>query len=235
MKNRTAKFSAILAAGGSGTRFGGEINKVYLPLNGQTVIGVCMDKLLSSPLVAELICVYRKEDEELLLPVLEEKKAKSSKRILAVPGGETRRASVYEGLKQAQEDYVLVHDAARPFFTVKWIDDLAEALKSVSGASVALPSPDTVKITNEQGLVLETTDRSRTWLVQTPQAFRRSVLLKAHQRVPSSVPVTDDCGMLEYCGFDVRLVPGSSANQKLTAPEDRALLCGNGQKTETNQ
>ena len=130
---------------------------------------------------------------------------------------------------------VLVHDAARPFFAVKWIDDLAEALKSVSGASVALPSPDTVKITNEQGLVLETTDRSRTWLVQTPQAFRRSVLLKAHQRVPSSVPVTDDCGMLEYCGFDVRLVPGSAANQKLTAPEDRALLCGNGQKTETDQ
>ena len=88
------KFSAVLAAGGSGTRFGGEINKVYLLLDGQTVIGVSLDKLLGHPLIAEVIVVYRKEDESLLMPILAEKGENSGIPLLAVPGGASRRGSV---------------------------------------------------------------------------------------------------------------------------------------------
>ena len=218
------KFSAILAAGGSGSRFGGEINKVYLPFEGQPVIGHSLDKLLRHPLIAEVICVYRKEDEERILPILAEKGRDSEIPLLAVPGGATRRASVCQGLKLAREDLVLVHDAARPFWKPEWIGSLAAALQAVPGASVAVLSPDTVKLTDDRGLVLSTTDRNRTWLVQTPQAFRRDALLRAHETLPPDAAVTDDCGMLELLGFPVQLIPGSPDNRKITVPEDARFL-----------
>ena len=220
----TRRFSAILAAGGSGSRFGGGMNKVYVELNGQPVIGYSLDKLLAHPLIAEVIVVYRAEDEEVLMPILAEKGKNSSIPLLAVPGGDTRRASVCQGLKLAREELVLVHDAARPFWKPEWVDKLSEVLREVSGASVALPSPDTVKLTDENGLVLSTTDRSRTWLVQTPQAFHRDALMKAHETLPADAVITDDCGMLERLGLPVRLIPGSPENRKLTVPEDLHLL-----------
>ena len=214
------KFSAILAAGGSGTRFGGAVNKVYLPLCGQTVIGVSLDKLLQHPLIAEVIVVYRKEDEAVLLPILAEKGAGSEIPLLAVPGGETRRDSVKKGLDLASSARVLVHDAARPFWDEAWIDDLSAVLDEAPGASVAVLSPDTVKLADERGRVISTTERSRTWLVQTPQAFDRDILLRAHLVLPDSEPVTDDCSMLEKLGYPVQLVPGSPKNRKITVPED---------------
>ena len=220
------KFSAILAAGGSGSRFGGDINKIYLPYEGQPVIGLSLDRLLHHPLIAEVICVYRKEDEELILPILAEKGRDSEVPLLSVPGGASRRASVFQGLKLAREDFVLVHDAARPFWKAEWIDALAETLQEVPGASVAVLSPDTVKLTNEKGRVTATTDRSRTWLVQTPQAFHRDALMKAHETLPENAPATDDCGMLEQLGYPVQLVPGSPENRKITVPEDAAWLAG---------
>ena len=214
------KFSAILAAGGSGTRFGGAVNKVYLPLCGQTVIGVSLDKLLHHPLVAEVIVVYRKEDEAVLMPILAEKGAGSGIPLLAVPGGDTRRDSVKKGLDLASSERVLVHDAARPFWDEAWIDELSAVLDEVPGASVAVLSPDTVKLADERGRVISTTERSRTWLVQTPQAFDRDILLRAHLILPDSEPVTDDCSILEKLGYPVQLIPGSPKNRKITVPED---------------
>ena len=214
------KFSAILAAGGSGTRFGGAVNKVYLPLCGQTVIGVSLDKLLHHPLVAEVIVVYRKEDEAVLMPILAEKGAGSGIPLLAVPGGDTRRDSVKKGLDLASSERVLVHDAARPFWDEAWIDELSAVLDEVPGASVAVLSPDTVKLADERGRVISTTERSQTWLVQTPQAFDRDILLRAHLILPDSEPVTDDCSMLEKLGYPVQLIPGSPKNRKITVPED---------------
>ena len=214
------RFSAILAAGGSGTRFGGSINKVYLPLDGQTVIGVSLDKFLHHPLIAEVIVVYRQEDEEILMPILAEKGADSGIPLLAVPGGASRRDSVRKGLDLASSEWVLVHDAARPFWDPACIADLAAALEEVPGATAAISSPDTVKIADERGRVVLTTERSRTFLVQTPQAFERDILLRAHLLLPDDAPATDDCSMLEQLGYPVKLVPGSSKNRKITVPED---------------
>lgn len=213
-------FSAILAAGGSGTRFGGSINKVYLPLDGQTVIGVSLDKFLHHPLIAEVIVVYRQEDEEILMPILAEKGADSGIPLLAVPGGASRRDSVRKGLDLASSEWVLVHDAARPFWDPACIADLAAALEEVPGATAAISSPDTVKIADERGRVVLTTERSRTFLVQTPQAFERDILLRAHLLLPDDAPATDDCSMLEQLGYPVQLVPGSPKNRKITVPED---------------
>jgi len=214
------KFSAVLAAGGSGTRFGGTVNKVYLPLDGQTVIGVSLDKLLHHPLIAEVIVVYRKEDEAVLMPILAEKGAGSDIPLLAVPGGASRRESVRKGLDLAGSAWVLVHDAARPFWDPAWIESLAAALEEVPGAAAAIPSPDTVKIADERGRVVMTTERSRTFLVQTPQAFERDILLRAHLILPDDAPATDDCSMLEQLGYPVQLVLGSPKNRKITVPED---------------
>ncbi len=218
------KFSAILAAGGSGTRFGGEVNKVYLPYRGQPVISYSLDKFLQHPLIKEIICVYRKEDEALILPLLADKGRDSEVPLLAVPGGASRRASVYQGLKLSSSAYVIVHDAARPFWKPEWIDALAEVMREVPGATVAIPSPDTVKLADENGRVTATTDRTHTFLVQTPQAFHRDMLLKAHETLPPEAPATDDCGMLEQIGCPVQLIPGSPRNRKLTVPEDAVWL-----------
>ncbi len=214
------KFSAILAAGGSGTRFGGNINKVYLSLDGQTVIGVSLDKFLHHPLIAEVIVVYRQEDEAILMPIIAEKGTGCEVPLLAVPGGASRRDSVRKGLDLASSEWVLVHDAARPFWDPAWIGALAEALEEVPGATVAIPSPDTVKIADERGRVVLTTERSRTFLVQTPQAFERDILLRVHLLLPDDAPATDDCSMLEQLGYPVQLVPGSPKNRKITVPED---------------
>ena len=215
------KFSAILAAGGSGTRFGGEINKVYLPLGGQTVIEASLDKLLNHPLIAEVIVVYRKEDEAVLMPILAEKGTGSAVPLLAVPGGETRRDSVRRGLALVSSGRVLVHDAARPFWDPAWIDALAEALDEVPGASAAVPSPDTVKITDERGRVVMTTERSRTWLVQTPQVFKTELYRAcAYVALKDRITVTDDASVAEHAGFKVTPVDCGRENIKITSPLD---------------
>ena len=100
------------------------------------------------------------------------------------------------------------------------------ALEEADGATIATPSRDTVKLADEEGYAEATTDRSRTWLIQTPQAFYREELLALHRALgdgPERGRITDDCMLLERAGRRVKLVPGSCRNLKITTPEDRKL------------
>lgn len=216
--------SAIVVAGGSGTRFGGEQNKVYRLLQGKPVVQYSLELLLAHPAVREVIFVYRKEDEEDALSLAGSLSAAADIPLLPVPGGASRQESVYRGLQRAQGKYVLIQDAARPRIRADFVDACLEALKLVPGAAVAVKAKDTVKLTDENGLVTETTDRSRTWLVQTPQCFHRETLLAAHEKYAGRPDITDDCMLLELEGLPVRLVPGDYANIKLTEPEDLRRL-----------
>lgn len=218
--------SAIVVAGGSGSRYGGTLNKVYLPIKGKAAISYSLEALLKHPRTAEIILVYRKEDETEAAKVLTACEKDPAVRLLSVPGGATRAESVRRGLALCTQDVVIVQDAARPALKQAYIDGCLKAMEEYPGAAVAVPSRDTVKLTDENGVVISTTERARTWLVQTPQCFRREALAEGHRRFGSDPDVTDDCMLLEKMGLRVKLVPGDEGNVKITRPgdEDRVEL-----------
>lgn len=140
-----------------------------------------------------------------------------------VPGGETRQDSVFNGLKilPADTDFVVVHDGVRPFVTDEMIFTCLEAAADWGAAVVAVPVKDTIKITDRDGFVVDTPDRSQLWATQTPQVFRRDLLLEAHRHAQrKQIQLTDDAALVEQLGLKVRCVMGSYGNLKITTPED---------------
>jgi 2-C-methyl-D-erythritol 4-phosphate cytidylyltransferase len=140
-----------------------------------------------------------------------------------IPGGETRQDSVFNGLQAVpgDADYVVVHDGVRPFVTDEVILACLEGAARWGAAVAAVPVKDTIKITDEDGFVMETPDRRKLWTVQTPQAFRKNLLWEAHQHArQAQIQATDDAALVEQLGFKVKLVMGSYRNLKITTPED---------------
>jgi 2-C-methyl-D-erythritol 4-phosphate cytidylyltransferase len=143
---------------------------------------------------------------------------------MVVAGGATRQESVARGLAAvpAEFEIVLVHDAARALTPPELIDAVAAAVRDGHGAVIpALPVVDTVKRVGESGEVVTTVDRSELRAVQTPQGFRREVLVKAHAQAGGEH--TDDAGMVERLGLPVHCVPGSDLAMKITRPIDLVI------------
>ena len=137
-----------------------------------------------------------------------------------VPGGAERQQSVFNGLKHVEADIVLVHDGARPFIQEELIHQLTEAASLHAGAIVAVPVKDTIKKVQDRSVV-ETVERSSLWAVQTPQAFRVSILYKAHQEAENDQFLgTDDASLLERMGEQVVIIEGDYDNIKITTQED---------------
>jgi len=207
--------AAILVAAGSGSRFGAETPKQFLPLSGKPVIRHAAEALA--------------REVDLLQPVGEAAPIEAALRGLAflpvVPGGATRQASVLNGLEALAPhapDIVLVHDAARPLVPAGTIPALLAALERAPGAIPAVPVADTLK-RGSDGRITETVPRAGLFRAQTPQAFHFAALLAAH-RAPQADAATDDASLLETAGQTVLLVPGAEDNIKLTYPEDLRRL-----------
>ena len=207
--------AAILVAAGSGSRFGAEVPKQYLPLAGKPVLRHAAERLAGSV--------------DLLQPVGDAAAIKAAlaglPHLPVVAGGEARQDSVRYGLdalEAAAPDVVLVHDAARPWFPRGTIAALLAALEHADGAIPAVPVADTLKrVAN--GLIKATVPREGLFRAQTPQAFRYGALLAAHRSVGGGV-ATDDAALLEAMGKPVTIVPGSEDNIKLTYAEDLPRL-----------
>ncbi|BDG06180.1 2-C-methyl-D-erythritol 4-phosphate cytidylyltransferase [Anaeromyxobacter oryzae] len=217
---------AIVAAGGSGQRAG--VAKQWLVLGGETVLRRAARALAASEAVDALVAV---------VPAGEEGRAERELAGLGKPGrvvagGAARADSVRNGLAAAEEaGVVLVHDAARPFASPALAGRVAEAAARDGAALAAVPVTDTVKRAAgaEPPRVAETLDRRTLWLAQTPQGFRRALLLAAYEAAGAGASaVTDECALVERMGAPVTLVPGEAGNFKITAPEDveraRAIL-----------
>lgn len=150
------------------------------------------------------------------------RQAKLAKVCAVVAGGARRQDSVRAGLDALGPcDWVAVHDGARPLVTPELIERGLAAARETGAACCALPTPDTVKEASD-GLVSQTLDRSRLWLAQTPQVFRRELLLRAHEHAQGEA--TDDAALVEALGVRVRLYPGSPRNLKVTTQDDLALV-----------
>ena len=220
--------SVIVVAAGSGQRFGYERNKLFYPLCGEPVLAHTLRHVLAAPSVQELIVVHSRQDrhdvEELTASLGGDIPVKF------VLGGATRTDSVYAGLQALRDDadIVIVQDGARPYAGPEWYEQGIAAMKTADAAIYAVPLKDTVKIREDEaaaGTVLHTLDRSRLVAVQTPQLFRRSILVRAHERARDcGINGTDDASLVEALGTPVVLLEGSERNRKVTTREDIPIL-----------
>lgn len=138
-------------------------------------------------------------------------------------GGAARQDSVAAGLMRvdAAAEFVIVHDAARPFVSLACIQACLEAAAASGAAIAAMPARDTIKLVGANGAVEQTLDRTAIWLAQTPQVFRTTLLRQAYELTSRDADVaTDDAALVERLGATVRVVPGEWANQKITTPQD---------------
>ncbi|HEY4551728.1 MAG TPA: 2-C-methyl-D-erythritol 4-phosphate cytidylyltransferase [Bacillaceae bacterium] len=213
------EYQVIIPAAGSGKRMGAGRNKLFLELNGRPVILHTLDVFAADPLCRKIILVIQPGDEDYFSYILAGERC--MEKIIMVHGGEERQYSVHNGLLAAdREGLVLVHDGARPFIRSEAVRRLAEAAGQYGAAIAAVPVKDTIKkATNLE--VVETVERSSLWQVQTPQAFRFSVLMEAHEQARRDRFLgTDEASLVERNGYPVRIVESDYDNIKLTTPED---------------
>jgi 2-C-methyl-D-erythritol 4-phosphate cytidylyltransferase len=223
-------FYALIPAAGTGSRLGAAAPKQYLPLAGRPMLWHAV-RAVCVPPVETVFVVLARDDREF---AAQDWSAFAGRLEPLYCGGESRRDSVYNGLVAAMadletDDWVLVHDAARPCLPRKDLDSLVrETRDDAVGGILALPVADTVKKTakDEAGVfrVSATEDRSLLWLAQTPQMFRAGLLMQALQKAKGTV--TDEAAAVEQMGLRPRLVAGSRENLKVTWPEDVAIAEG---------
>ncbi|MCK5897439.1 MAG: 2-C-methyl-D-erythritol 4-phosphate cytidylyltransferase [Methylococcales bacterium] len=217
------KYYAIVPAAGVGKRMQANKPKQYLLLLGKTVIEQTLQALLKTEVFSTIVVAVSKED-----PYWENLAIAQNPMVIRANGGKERADSVLSALHaikdQAHEDdWVLVHDAARPCVSVDEIQRLISALKDQrNGGILALPSHDTLKQV-KNNTIEKSIDRSTIWKALTPQMFRYGVLKNALKQTEGDPRITDEASAIELCGKQVKIVEGASENIKITRPEDLAL------------
>ncbi|MBI2799067.1 MAG: 2-C-methyl-D-erythritol 4-phosphate cytidylyltransferase [Gammaproteobacteria bacterium] len=224
MRNPSAlsRVWAVIPAAGKGSRMGGDTPKQYLPLLGRTVIEHTVERLANHPRVAGVVLVLAADDAwwRTIAPNLP---------VQTTLGGVERCHSVLNGLYALTaahaNDWILVHDAARPCLRATDIDRLLDELQdSPCGGLLALPVRDTLKRCTDNGAIEATVDRARLWHALTPQMFRLGALQAALEHaLTMGLLVTDEAQAIEFAGGIPRVVEGSGDNLKITRPEDLKL------------
>ncbi len=219
----SSRHAAIVLAAGSGTRMHSDIPKQYLDLRGKPVLYYSL-KALEESFVDDIVLVTGVGWQEYCQNEIVKKYGLKKVRSI-VPGGAQRYDSVYRGLRETEgADYIYIHDGARPFLTVQILENARETAAAFGSAIAGMPVKDTIKIADENQYVKETPLRSSVWQVQTPQAFRRELVVSAYQKLfetGSFQGITDDAMVVEQMlEMPVKLFEASYENIKITTPED---------------
>ena len=221
-----ARFWAIVPAAGAGTRMGSDIPKQYLTLGDRTVVEHTLDTLLSCERLAGVILVLSPADQR--WTGIQQRYTQQA--LETVNGGAERCDSVLNGLKHlaaraGDDDWVLVHDAARPCVRPEDIEHLMNTLQgSGEGGLLGVPVADTMKRVDDELNISDTVDREGLWHAYTPQMFRVGALRAAlQQAVDNGHPVTDEANAMELAGYRPRMVQGARDNIKITLPSDLPL------------
>lgn len=215
------KTAAIIVAGGSGLRAGGELPKQYQTIGDRPVIAHTLAAFIAHPEIDLVQPVIGKDHEDLFAAARGDLDC-----LPATEGGATRQASVKAGLTALSPHdptHVLIHDAARPFVSAEMITASLHALESSDGAIPVLPVVDTIKRAQDD-YVVETLDRNQLRAAQTPQAFRYGEICKAHEAAAHETAheFTDDASIGEWAGLTITMVDGDARNRKLTTQNDIA-------------
>ena len=217
------KNTAIVLAAGQGKRMHTKLQKQFLEIKGYPVLYYSLRCFQDSPLIEDIILVTGEESVLYCQKEIVDKYG-FTKVTKVIPGGKERYDSVYQGLLACENsDYVLIHDGARPFITEEILERGLTGAEETGACAVGMPSKDTVKIADESGYIAETPDRSKVWMIQTPQIFQYALIRNAHEsiRTREMSNVTDDAMVVEQeTGIKVRLAEGSYQNIKITTPED---------------
>ena len=221
---------AIIPAAGLGTRMGkaspessGTSRKQFMLLEGSPILIHTIRKFVSAGPVSQILVAVRQED----MAAFSEQLAAESydKPVRLVEGGRNRQESVGNCLAQAPQDadLVAVHDAVRPFVTVRQIEECSEKAAETGAAILGIPPVDTIKQV-DRTVIQSTLLRERIVLAQTPQVFRRSLLQRAFERAQNEGFMgTDEASLVEHLGEPVSVILGSDRNIKITRPSDMAL------------
>ena len=225
MNDSAVRYWAVVPAAGLGRRMATDIPKQYLLIAEQPVLQHSLQGMLAWGFLEKIVVALHAGDQRWAsLPVA------ANPALLTVTGGEQRCNSVLAGLEAllelaAADDWVLVHDAARPCVLREDVESLRNTLADDPvGGLLACPVAATVKRADAEGRSLDTLDRTGLWLAQTPQMFRYQVLLEAlREAVKRGVAITDEAAAVEQSGLRPKLVVGAASNIKITQPEDLAF------------
>jgi 2-C-methyl-D-erythritol 4-phosphate cytidylyltransferase len=218
------KASAIIVAAGSGMRLGSNVPKAFVKIAGRTMLSYSLATIGKINLIEELVITVPEGFENAA-------RAEVAAAGLSIPvkitvGGIERQDSVRIALEltSAESDLVIVHDAARPLATAEIFEACLTAASRAAAAIAAIPVSDTLKRVADSAITA-TIARAGLWQAQTPQAFRRNVLVAAHQRaVSEKIAATDDADLVECTGARVEVVEASTTNIKITTPADLAIV-----------
>lgn len=220
-----AVFYSLIPAAGNGSRMRAERPKQYLEIGGKPLLRHVLDTFFTTQSIAHTFVVVS-DDDALIDPLLAQAPQAVSRTTVVRDGGATRRDTVRNGLRAMagqvdDDDWVLVHDAARPGLTVALVERLIDVLRrDPVGGLLALPVVDTLKRASADDRSLGTVARDGMWAAQTPQMFRYGLLCRA---LDQDAAFTDEASAVEALGLQPKLVTGSPRNLKITHPDDLAL------------
>ena len=217
----TKKVTAIILVAGNSTRFGQNRNKNFEKINGKAVLYYSLKAFDKNKYVDNIIIAAKEEEISKVKDII--KQENITKSIKIVIGGSTRKQSVYNCIKDVNSDIVIIHDGARPMIKQEYINKCIENMDKFKGIAIGVRSKDTIKITDENNIVINTTKRANTWIIQTPQCFDRKVLLKMHNKYKKE-DVTDDCELLEINNYKIKILEGDYTNIKITTYEDLNIV-----------
>ncbi|HPM00016.1 MAG TPA: 2-C-methyl-D-erythritol 4-phosphate cytidylyltransferase [Bacillota bacterium] len=214
--------TAIVLAAGKGTRMNAGMNKQFMLINDKPLLAQTLAAFQSCSAIDSIILVAGREElktcKEQILDVYGFDKVDK-----LVSGGSERQQSVYNGILELEDDcsIVVIHDGARPILPEGIIERCIDGAKTYGAVSAGMPAKETIKILNEEGFVQYTPEREKVWVTQTPQAFKRNIIERAHEMANiKGISGTDDAFLVECMGIKVKMLEGSYENIKITTPED---------------
>lgn len=215
------KLGVIVVAAGKGTRMGTQDSKQFLTLGGKPILVHTLERLGRVDIVERIVVVTAAEHIARCESYIGRYGLKKIAQI--VPGGRERQDSVRAGIEALGDavEWVMVHDGVRPFPAEAHVRRCYETARETEAAVLAVPVKDTIKVVDADGVIQSTPDRRSLWAIQTPQAFRLSLLREAHEQATrDGFAGTDDAMLVERLGVKVRVVEADYYNIKITTPED---------------
>ena len=219
------KVAAIIPAAGKGRRMGHPFPKHYIRLEDRPILAYTIEAFEKCAGVNQVFVVVRSGEEEYCLKEVVERYG-FKKVLKIVIGGERRQDSVYNGIKELDEDtdIVVVHDGVRPFVSPELINETVKLAMYVDGVVAALPVKDTIKEISPDGFIKGTPERESLWNAQTPQTFKKRIIEEAFERAfTDNFSGTDESSLVERLGGRVKIIEGSHENIKITTKEDLLL------------
>ncbi len=214
----------LIPAAGVGRRMGSDRNKLLLPLLERPILAWTLLAAAAADSLSWIGIICQPIDRPNIEAMVNQ--CDIQKPVQLIQGGDTRQASVFNGLQALPSlaTHVLIHDGARCLATPALFNECAQAALQLKGFIAAVPVKDTIKQVDAHGTIVNTPDRSRLWAAQTPQGFEVALLKQCHAKGQrQGWQVTDDAALLEKCGVSVSIVEGEETNLKVTTPVDLAI------------